>query len=62
MGDEGCNERLSRCKTIEHGTEMSETTMDLMIKYNAYYIPTLQQEALWRESAYPNYYPAIVVP
>jgi imidazolonepropionase-like amidohydrolase len=28
-------------KTIEHGTEMSDATMDLMIKYNAYYIPTL---------------------
>jgi imidazolonepropionase-like amidohydrolase len=40
----------SRCKTIEHGTEMSETTMDLMIKYNAYYIPTLQQEALWQKA------------
>jgi imidazolonepropionase-like amidohydrolase len=40
-----CDEGMQRAikegvKTIEHGTEMSDATMDLMIKYNAYYIPT----------------------
>jgi imidazolonepropionase-like amidohydrolase len=29
---------IKESKTIEHGTEMSDATMDLMIKYNAYYI------------------------
>jgi imidazolonepropionase-like amidohydrolase len=59
----GCSERLRRSKTIEHGTEMSDATMDLMIKYNAYYIPTLSAGSFVAEKALiPNYYPAIVVP
>jgi imidazolonepropionase-like amidohydrolase len=41
-GDEGMQRAIiGGVKTIEHGTEMSDATMDLMIKYNAYYIPTL---------------------
>jgi hypothetical protein len=40
---------------------MSDATMDLMIKYNAYYIHFLQ-EVLYRKSTNSNYYPAIVVP
>jgi hypothetical protein len=37
--------------------------MDLMIKYNAYYIPTLSAGSYVAEKALiPNYYPAIVVP
>jgi hypothetical protein len=59
----GCSERLKESKTIEHGTEMSDATMDLMIKYNAYYIPTLSAGSFVAEKALiPNYYPAIVVP
>jgi hypothetical protein len=58
----GCSERLRRSKTIEHGTEMSDATMDLMIKYNAYYIPTFCRKFCTEKALIPNYYPAIVVP
>ncbi|SHM59158.1 metal-dependent hydrolase family protein [Flavobacterium xanthum] len=63
-GDEGMQRAIrGGVKTIEHGTEMSEATMDLMIKYNAYYIPTLSAGSYVAEKALiPNYYPAIVVP
>jgi hypothetical protein len=59
MCDEGM-QRLRRSKTIEHGTEMSDATMDLMIKYNAYYIP-LSAGSFVRKALIPNYYPAVVV-
>jgi hypothetical protein len=36
--------------------------MDLMIKYNAYYIPTLSAGSYAEKALIPNYYPAIVVP
>lgn len=63
-GDEGMQRAVKAgVKTIEHGTEMSDATMDLMIKYNAYYIPTLSAGSFVAEKALiPNYYPAIVVP
>jgi imidazolonepropionase-like amidohydrolase len=63
-GDEGMQRAIKGgVKTIEHGTEMSDATMDLMIKYNAYYIPTLSAGSFVAEKALiPNYYPAIVVP
>lgn len=63
-GDEGMQRAIKAgVKTIEHGTEMSEATMDLMIKYNAFYIPTLSAGSFVAEKALiPNYYPAIVVP
>ncbi|MFT4646647.1 MAG: imidazolonepropionase-like amidohydrolase [Planctomycetota bacterium] len=63
-GDEGMQRAIiGGVKTIEHGTEMSDATMDLMIKYNAYYIPTLSAGSFVAEKALiPNYYPAIVVP
>jgi imidazolonepropionase-like amidohydrolase len=63
-GDEGMQRAIiGGVKTIEHGTEMSDATMDLMIKYNAYYIPTLSAGSYVAEKALiPNYYPAIVVP
>lgn len=63
-GDEGMQRAIKAgVKTIEHGTEMSDATMDLMIKYNAYYIPTLSAGSFVAEKALiPNYYPAIVVP
>jgi imidazolonepropionase-like amidohydrolase len=50
-GDEGMQRAIRRCKTIEHGTEMSDATMDLMIKYNAYYIPTLSAGSYVAEKA-----------
>lgn len=63
-GDDGMQRAIKAgVKTIEHGTEMSDATMDLMIKYNAFYIPTLSAGSFVAEKALiPNYYPAIVVP
>jgi imidazolonepropionase-like amidohydrolase len=63
-GDEGMQRAVrGGVKTIEHGTEMSDTTMDLMIKYNAYLVPTITAGKTVEENAKkPNYYPAIVVP
>lgn len=63
-GDEGMQRAIKAgVKTIEHGTEMSDATMDLMIKYNTFYIPTLSAGSFVAEKALiPNYYPAIVVP
>jgi hypothetical protein len=40
-------------------TEMSDATMDLMIKYNAYYIPTLSAWVLAEKALIPNYYPVL---
>ncbi|MCF6130176.1 amidohydrolase family protein [Flavobacterium sp. AS60] len=63
-GDEGMQRAVKAgVRTIEHGTEMSDTTMDLMIKYNAYLVPTITAGKAVEENAKkPNYYPAIVVP
>jgi len=63
-GDEGMQRAVKGgVKTIEHGTEMSEATMDLMIQYNAYLVPTLTAgKTVAANAAIPNYYPAIVVP
>jgi len=63
-GDDGMQRAIKAgVKTIEHGTEMSDATMDLMIKNNTYYIPTLSAGSFVAEKALiPNYYPAIVVP
>lgn len=63
-GDEGMQRAVrGGVKTIEHGTEMSDATMDLMIKYNAYLVPTITAGKTVEENAKKaNYYPAIVVP
>lgn len=63
-GDEGMQRAIKGgVKTIEHGTEMSDATMDLMIKYNAYLVPTITAGKTVEENAKKeNYYPAIVVP
>ncbi|NNT72390.1 amidohydrolase family protein [Flavobacterium sp. IMCC34852] len=63
-GDEGMQRAVkSGVKTIEHGTEMSEATMDLMIKNNAYLVPTITAGKEVEENAKKeNYYPAIIVP
>ncbi len=63
-GDEGMQRAvIAGVKTIEHGTEMSEATMNLMIKNNAYLVPTITAGKAVEENAKkPNYYPAIVVP
>lgn len=63
-GDEGMQRAiLGGVKTIEHGTEMSDTTMGLMIKNNCYLVPTITAGKTVEENAKkPNYYPTIVVP
>ncbi|WP_293871219.1 amidohydrolase family protein [Flavobacterium sp.] len=63
-GDEGMQRAVKAgVKTIEHGTEMSEATMDLMIKNNCYLVPTIIAGKTVEENAKKtNYYPAIIVP
>ncbi|WP_378185577.1 amidohydrolase family protein [Aquimarina sp. W85] len=63
-GDEGMQRAiLGGVKTIEHGTLMSEETMDLMIKYDAYLVPTLTAGKEVSEKAQiEGYYPEIIVP
>ncbi|WP_047246417.1 metal-dependent hydrolase family protein [Maribacter thermophilus] len=61
-GDEGMRRAiLGGIKTIEHGTLMSEETMDLMIEHDAFMVPTISagQEAA-RLAKIPNYLPAVV--
>ncbi len=63
-GDDGMQRAvLGGVKTIEHGTYMSEGTMDLMKKHNAYLVPTITAGKEVEEKAkVKGYYPAIVVP
>ena len=63
-GDEGMQRAVKGgVKTIEHGTEMSDATMNLMIQYNAYLVPTITAgKHVAEKAAVPNYYPAIIVP
>lgn len=63
-GDQGMQRAVKNgVKTIEHGTLMSQETMDLMKKYNAYYVPTITAGNFVAEKAkIPGYYPEIVVP
>jgi len=62
-GDEGMKRAvLGGVKTIEHGTLMSEGTMDLMITYDAYLVPTITAGKTVTEKAkIPGYYPDVVV-
>ncbi len=63
-GDEGMRRAVEGgVKTIEHGTYMSEDTMDLMKKMNCYLVPTItagKEVALKAEV--DGFYPEIVVP
>lgn len=63
-GDEGMQRAiLGGIKTIEHGTFMSEETMELMKKYDAYLVPTItagKEVALKAEVE--GFYPEIIVP
>ena len=61
-GDEGMQRAVrAGVKTIEHGTYMSEETMDLMIKMGAYYVPTISAGMTAADNAKkPGYYPAVV--
>ncbi|TLP82330.1 metal-dependent hydrolase family protein [Maribacter sp. ACAM166] len=61
-GDEGMQRAiLGGIKTIEHGTLMSEETMDLMVKHKAFMVPTLSagREAA-RLAKIPNFLPPVV--
>lgn len=50
-------------KTIEHGTYMSDKTMELMKKYDAYLVPTITAGKEVEEKAkVKGFYPDIVVP
>jgi imidazolonepropionase-like amidohydrolase len=63
-GDEGMQRAiLGGIKTIEHGTFMSEETMELMKKYDAYLVPTItagKEVAIKADVA--GFYPDIIVP
>ena len=63
-GDEGMQRAiLGGVKTIEHGTYMSDATMDLMIKHDAYMVPTITAGKEVAEKAkVKGCYPEIVVP
>lgn len=50
-------------KTIEHGTYMSDKTMELMKQYNAYLVPTITAgKEVVEKAKIKDFYPDIVVP
>jgi imidazolonepropionase-like amidohydrolase len=50
-------------KPIEHGTDMSDETMELMKKHDAYLVPTITAgKEVAEKAAIEGFYPAIVVP
>ncbi|WP_062056292.1 metal-dependent hydrolase family protein [Aquimarina longa] len=63
-GDEGMQRAiLGGVKTIEHGTLMSEKTMDLMKQHDAYLVPTITAgKEVTEKATIDGYYPAIIVP
>lgn len=63
-GDEGMQRAvLAGVKTIEHGTLMSEETMDLMKKNNAYYVPTITAgKSVETKAKIKGYFPEVIVP
>jgi imidazolonepropionase-like amidohydrolase len=63
-GDEGMQRAiLGGVKTIEHGTLMSEKTMEMMKQYNVYYVPTITAgKEVGEKAKLKGYYPDIIVP
>ncbi len=63
-GDEGMQRAIrAGVKTIEHGTLMSDETMELMKKHDAYLVPTITAgKFVSNQAKVENYYPALVVP
>lgn len=63
-GDEGMRRAiLGGVKTIEHGTLMSEETMELMITNNAYLVPTITAgKEVTDKAKIKGFYPDIIVP
>jgi len=63
-GDDGMHRAVKAgVKTIEHGTLMSEATMDLMKEKGAYLVPTITAgKEVTEKAEIENYYPELVVP
>lgn len=63
-GDEGMQRAiLGGVKTIEHGTLMSDETMELMKKHDVYLVPTITAGRTVADNAkIDGYYPDIIVP
>lgn len=63
-GDEGMQRAiLGGVKTIEHGTLMSDKTMEMMKEHNVYYVPTLTAgKEVSDKAKIAGYYPEIIVP
>jgi len=63
-GDEGMQRAIiGGVKTIEHGTYMSDATMELMKKHNAFLVPTITAgKEVVDKAKIKGFYPAIVVP
>lgn len=63
-GDEGMQRAvIGGVTTIEHGTLMSEETMDLMVKHGTYYVPTIiAGKKVVEKAKIEGYFPAIIVP
>ncbi|WP_108113577.1 metal-dependent hydrolase family protein [Kordia periserrulae] len=63
-GDEGMQRAIiGGVKTIEHGTLMSEETMELMKKHDAYLVPTITAgKEVAAKAKIEGYYPEIIVP
>ncbi|WP_053978261.1 metal-dependent hydrolase family protein [Mangrovimonas xylaniphaga] len=62
-GDEGMQRAiLGGVKSIEHGTLMSDETMELMKKYDVYLVPTITAGKTVSDKAkIPGYYPEVIV-
>ena len=63
-GDAGMQRAIiGGVKTIEHGTYMSDETMDLMKKHDTYLVPTITAgKEVVEKAKIKGYFPAIVVP
>ena len=62
-GDEGMQRAIiGGVRTIEHGTFMSDETMELMKKYDVYLVPTITAgKSVSEKAKIPNYYPEVIV-
>jgi len=63
-GDEGIRRAIiGGVNTIEHGTLMTEKTMDLMIQYGTYLVPTMTAgKEVTEKAKIKGFFPAIIVP
>ncbi|WP_299338400.1 amidohydrolase family protein [uncultured Psychroserpens sp.] len=62
-GDEGMQRAIKGgVKTIEHGTLMSDETMELMKQYDVYLVPTITAgKSVTDKAKIPGYYPDVIV-